>query len=110
MRKRAYSALAMIVAAVMLFPAAATGEPASPMQEQLPEYLTVRKSVDKEELQPGDSFTYSIYLECQETTCLNAELVDDFPAELAGWPIDNVSISPAAAEVPREVTWFEGDT
>ncbi|MGO1402288.1 MAG: DUF5979 domain-containing protein [Flaviflexus sp.] len=110
MRKRAYSALAMIVAAVMLFPAAATGEPASPMQEQFPEYLTVRKSVNKEELQPGDSFTYSIYLECQETTCLNAELVDDFPAELAGWPIDNVSISPAAAEVPREVTWFEGDT
>lgn len=109
-QKRLYAVIAMVVTAVMLFPAAATGQPISPAQENLPEYLTIRKSVSKEELVPGDEFVYDIFLSCQETDCINAELNDNFPAELEGWPITNVVITPGAAEIPRTATWYEGGT
>ncbi|MGW8484553.1 DUF5979 domain-containing protein [Microbacterium sp. NPDC055903] len=70
-----------------------------------PEYLTVSKSVSKQEVSPGDSFTYTIAVNCSESSCLDAELHDALPAELAGYRLLNVTMQPGAASVPRDATW-----
>src|SRR5690625_3692997 len=48
------------------------------------EYLEVTKSVDKVELEPGQSFTYSIDVVCSQESCVSAQLTDPLPAELDG--------------------------
>ncbi|MCS3842849.1 DUF5979 domain-containing protein [Microbacterium sp. AK031] len=76
-----------------------------------PQFLTVRKSVAPEEVSPGQPFTYTIAVNCSESACQNATLDDALPAELAGYPVQNVNYSPAAATVPRDVTWtVDGET
>jgi fimbrial isopeptide formation D2 family protein len=70
-----------------------------------PEYLTVSKSVSPAQVSPGQPFTYTIAVNCSEQSCLDATLHDALPAELAGYRIQNVSMQPGAANVPRDVTW-----
>ena len=78
---------------------------ASMAAEGDPEYLTVTKSVEPAELSPGQPFTYTIAVNCSERSCLDATLDDVLPAELAGYPVQNVSAQPGNASVPRQVTW-----
>ena len=73
-----------------------------------PEYLTVAKSVAPEVVSPGQPFTYTIAVNCSESSCLDATLHDAFPAGLAGYTVQNVSMQPGAASVPRDVTWTVG--
>ena len=70
-----------------------------------PEYLTVSKSVAPSQVSPGQPFTYTIAVNCSESSCLDATLQDALPAELAGYAIQNVSMQPGATSVPRDVTW-----
>lgn len=70
-----------------------------------PEYLTVSKSVAPAQVSPGQPFTYTIAVNCSEQSCLDASLHDALPAGLEGYSIQNVSMQPGAASVPRNVTW-----
>ncbi|MBM7516218.1 DUF5979 domain-containing protein [Nocardioides nitrophenolicus] len=73
-----------------------------------PDSLQIDKTVDQAEPKPGQTFTYLIQVRCSEDDCLDTQVVDELPAELAGFPIQNVSFSPNAATVPRTVTWQPG--
>lgn len=75
-----------------------------------PEYLQIDKSISESELSAGDQFTYTIQVTCSESNCVNASISDAFPPELEGFPITNVTLTPAAGVVPREVTWLPGGT
>ncbi|WP_159621025.1 DUF5979 domain-containing protein [Ruania rhizosphaerae] len=70
-----------------------------------PQYLTVDKRVSADEISVDEPFTYTIEVNCSEATCLDAHLQDQFPAELDGYALQNVTITPSASSVPREVTW-----
>lgn len=94
----------VLVSAIALI---ASGLPAH-ADEGDPKYLTVSKEVSEGQIDPGDTFTYTITVNCNEEDCENATLVDEFPEELDGFALNDVSYSPAEAEVPREVTWTEG--
>ncbi|WP_344112788.1 DUF5979 domain-containing protein [Nocardioides humi] len=73
-----------------------------------PNSLQIDKTVDKAEPQPGETFTYLIQVRCSEDDCLDTRVVDELPAELVGFPIQNVTFSPNAGTVPRTVTWQPG--
>src|SRR5699024_11174673 len=38
-------------------------------------------------------------------TCLDAHLQDAFQPELAGYQLNNLTITPSASSLPREVSW-----
>ena len=67
------------------------------------EFLVVNKTVDKSALQPGDVFTYTIEVVCSEQSCVDAQLLDALPAELAGFALNQVVIQ--AKDVPHTITW-----
>ncbi len=71
-----------------------------------PEYLSVKKSVSDATPDRGESFTYTIAVSCTEASCLDAQLVDALPSELASYEVQNVSLTPSS--VQRTVTWTEG--
>lgn len=78
----------LVVSSLVLTPARAA--------DPLPEYLQLTKQVtpavtQENPLVPGTEFTYEIRIICSEEDCLNAEMVDPFPAELAGFPVVGVS-------------------
>ncbi|PRA80651.1 DUF5979 domain-containing protein [Microbacterium sp. MYb66] len=93
------AAIAVLVSALVV--------PTAPVYaaEGDPEYLTVSKSVSPATVSPGQPFTYTIAVNCSESSCLDATLTDALPAELAGYTIQNVSMQPGAASIPRDVTW-----
>lgn len=93
------AAIAVLVSALVV--------PAAPVfaAEGDPEYLTVSKSVAPATVSPGQPFTYTIAVNCSESSCLDATLQDALPAELAGYAIQNVSMQPGAASIPRDVAW-----
>ena len=95
-----------IVTAIAVL-AAALVVPPSPViaAEGDPEYLTVAKSVAPATVSPGQPFTYTIAVNCSESSCVDATLTDALPAELAGYTIQNVSMQPGTSSVPRDVTW-----
>lgn len=70
-----------------------------------PLYLTVDKQVSAETISVDEPFTYTIVVNCSEETCLDAQLQDAFPPELDGYALNNLTITPSASAVPREVNW-----
>lgn len=72
------------------------------------ESLQIDKIVDKTELAPGDTFTYTIQVRCVEEDCLGTTLVDELPDELVGFPIQQVTFDPSST--PTVVTWQPGGT
>ena len=44
---------------------------------------------------PGESFTYSLLVGCDDNPCIDAALNDTLPAELAGFRIEGLQVSPA---------------
>lgn len=79
---------------------------ATPVAAQA-QYLEVRKTAQPYELEPGQTFTYSIQVQCSEQSCLDARLTDVLPAELAGFALVDVTTNPGEGVVPRTVTWTE---
>src|SRR5699024_1701636 len=73
--------------------------------EPPPEFLSVDKRVSAETISADEPFTYTIVVNCSEETCLDAHLQDVFPPELAGYQLNNMTITPSASSLPREVTW-----
>lgn len=74
------------------------------------DYLQITKGVDEATPQPGQTFTYTIQVTCSEADCLEAQLTDTLPAELAGFDIVNVTMNPGPGTIPRTVTWNPGGT
>ena len=72
-----------------------------------PEYLTVSKTVSDSTPVVGEPFTYTIAVTCTEASCLDAQLTDALPTELAGYTVRNVTMTPDATSVPHTVTWTE---
>lgn len=61
--------------------------------------LTVRKVVDGVEQVthgPGDEFTYTITVGCDDSDCVDATLVDEVPAAFAGFEILGSSVRPTS--------------
>jgi uncharacterized repeat protein (TIGR01451 family) len=88
LRVRALTAVAAVVAVVassiaLASPAVAADEPAQ---------ITVNKTVqgvDAVTVAPGDEFTYTIRVGCNDNPCINAHLDDVIPAQFAGFAISN---------------------
>lgn len=76
---------------------------AAPAALAADEYLQIDKSVDKPTPLPGDTFTYSVKVTCSEQDCLDATLSDVLPAQLVGFPIENVTFTPQT--IPYTATW-----
>ncbi|MFN8190521.1 MAG: DUF5979 domain-containing protein [Nocardioidaceae bacterium] len=98
-------AAGLVVATTMVWTALAP----SPSAAADPgDYLQITKAVDNPTPGPGESFTYTIQATCSEQDCLDAQLTDTLPAELAGFDLQNVTLTPAPATVPRTITWNPG--
>lgn len=80
-------------------------EPASaalgdPGQVSLQKSVAVDGAVGTpEDLGPGDSFTYSFLVGCDDNPCINAQLHDQIPAELTGFDINTLTVAPSTATV-----------
>lgn len=73
------------------------------------DYLQIDKSVDKPAPLPGDTFTYSVKVTCSEQDCLDTALTDVFPAELAGFTVEDVRFTPETT--PHAAVWTDsGDS
>ncbi|MFI5427298.1 hypothetical protein [Aeromicrobium sp. UC242_57] len=72
-----------------------------------PNSLQIDKSVDVEKPKPGQAFTYTIQVICSEDDCLDAQIVDELPDGLVGFPITGVTFSPDQS-IPRTVSWGTG--
>ena len=104
-RRRLRSMVASIASfALVLTGAIAAAAPAQALPGD-PQYLSVSKTVTPAEVSPGQPFTYTITVKCSEASCLDATLDDALPEELAGYPIQNVTMQPGTAVMPRDVTW-----
>ncbi|SOC86909.1 conserved repeat domain-containing protein [Curtobacterium sp. 314Chir4.1] len=54
---------------------------------------------------PGDEFTFTIRLGCDDADCVNARIDDSLPAELAGFPIVSFSATPPNPAPPAAPDW-----
>src|SRR5690625_4086676 len=72
-------------------------------------YLEVTKNVDKEDLLPGQDFTYSIDVVCSQTSCLNAQLVDQLPSELENYALQDVNAFATDESATFDLIWSEGE-
>lgn len=75
------------------------------------DFLTVSKTVDgakEKDLEPGQSFTYQLQLNCSEQNCVNATVTDPLPAALQGFTITGVEMTPQS--VGGVASWTEGGT
>lgn len=88
---------ALLVGLAVAVPASAA--PGDPL------YLSVTKSVSNPTPAAGEPFTYTVRVSCSEQSCLDAELTDAFPAELAGFDLLGVDFNPSESTVPRTVVW-----
>src|SRR5690625_3264195 len=70
-------------------------------------YLTVHKSVDEANPLPGETFVYTIDVNCSEASCLEAALVDNLPSELEGFELQSVEAMAVNQEVEFDVSWSE---
>ncbi|TDE98814.1 DUF11 domain-containing protein [Occultella glacieicola] len=96
---------AAMLAVVLAGPLAGLGAGAALAAPGDPQYLTVTKTVAPEVVSPGQTFTYTISVNCSEASCLNAVLEDSLPPDLAGYAVQDVAIAPNENTIPREVTW-----
>ena len=103
-RRRGWAgALAALVITVLglstLAPVAAHADPGS--------LFTITKSVDKAVVLPGETFTYTITVDCSPEDCPDARLVDDIPAEF-----DALTLNPTVSVTggPSTVTWGGADS
>lgn len=67
--------------------------------------LRIDKRVDdldvQDQLGPGDEFTYTVDLFCDDVDCVNVVLTDTLPAEFAGFEFVGTSVSPAGLPLTR---------
>ena len=95
----------MLAAFAVALPA--VGALATPVAAQA-QYLEVSKTAEPYQLAPGQTFTYSVQVQCSEQSCLDAQLTDTLPSELAGFRLQGVTTTPGESTVPRTITWTEG--
>ncbi|ROS67381.1 hypothetical protein EDF42_1413 [Curtobacterium sp. PhB172] len=73
-----------------------------------PAAIEVNKLVDggkSATLGPGDEFTFTIRLGCDDADCVDARIVDTLPAELEGFPIVDLSATPPNPAAPADPDW-----
>ncbi|GAA4429190.1 hypothetical protein GCM10023169_31180 [Georgenia halophila] len=107
-RARLRAFIATLLTIVLAGAAALSGAVSASAAPGDPEYLTVTKSVSASTISVDEPFTYTITVNCSEASCLDANLHDAFPAELAGYAVQNVTMQPSESSVPRDVTWTVG--
>ncbi|WP_460569480.1 hypothetical protein [Humibacter soli] len=61
--------------------------------------LTVTKSVSNPTPAPGDEFTFSMRVGCDDNDCINASLTDQLPSQFDGFPIISYSVTPGTSGV-----------
>jgi len=70
--------------------------------------LRIDKRVDdletQDTLQPGDEFTYTVDLVCDDVDCLNVVLTDTLPAEFAGFQFVGSSYTPSTLPLTATTT------
>jgi len=101
-RRGLAGALAALVVAVVglstIAPVAAHADPGS--------LFTITKSVDKAVVLPGQTFTYTITVDCSPEDCPDARLVDDLPDEFAALTLNtNVIVTGG----PSTASWGGSD-
>ena len=100
---RRYGTLTAAAAAILsLFAALVVAPPAVAAEAA----LTVSKVVDGVEQithEPGDEFTYTITVGCDDTDCVDAELTDVVPAAFAGFEILGTGVSPTSQPAVLEL-------
>ena len=80
---------------------------------ELPEYLQLDKTIEglaHRDLAPGEEFTYRIEVRCSEQDCIDAQLVDALPDDLAGFEVVGFSAEPDASAIARTLTWSDTGT
>ncbi|TPW91119.1 hypothetical protein FJ656_36180, partial [Schumannella luteola] len=80
----------------LLAVAAMVAVPAAPASAA-PAGMSIQKAVDGGELAdvgPGDSFTFTITVQCADSPCEGARISDPLPAEFVGLDLVSYSIDP----------------
>ncbi|WP_194409907.1 DUF5979 domain-containing protein [Microbacterium cremeum] len=90
------TAILSLFATILVAPPAAAADAA----------LTVRKVVDGVEQathQPGDEFTYTITVGCDDSDCVDAQLADEIPPAFAGFEILGAGVRPTSQPATLEL-------
>ena len=99
--------------AVLLLGAGTVATTALPAAAADPAALEVNKLVDGGKtatLAPGDEFTFTIRLGCDDADCVDARIEDTLPAELAGFELVGFSASPPNPAPPAAPAWVVSST
>src|SRR5690625_5057313 len=108
-RHRARTLITLLMAFLLVAPLAmATAAPAYALDEILDISKTVKTEHEGNRVEAGEPFTYTVKTECSQEDCINAEIVDSFPAELDGFTLSNVTGAPAGFFDNAIITWYEG--
>lgn len=59
--------------------------------------VTANDAAEAPGLEPGDALTYRFRVGCDDNACIDAALSNQLPAELAGFEITSLSVTPATA-------------
>ncbi|ROP65671.1 hypothetical protein EDF55_0110 [Curtobacterium sp. ZW137] len=105
------STIAAVTVALLALGAVATT--AVPAMAADPAALEVNKLVDggkSATVGPGDEFTFTIRLGCDDADCVNARIDDTIPVQLAGFPIVDLSASPPNPAPPAAPDWVVSHT
>src|SRR5690625_2770417 len=107
-RHRARTLITLLMAFLLVAPLAM----ATAVHAQEAEILDISKTDQTEHegnrVEAGEPFTYTVKTECSQEDCINAELVDSFPAELDGFTLSTVTGAPAGFFDNAIITWYEG--
>src|SRR5690625_1945675 len=107
-RPNRWRSLFAILASVLVAASALAMVDTEPASAALgdPGQVTLQKSVvvddtvgSPDALGPGESFTYSFLVGCDDNPCIDAELHDPIPTELTGFAIDTLTVAPPTATV-----------
>src|SRR5690625_1284803 len=107
-RPNRWRSLFAILASVLVAASALAMVDTEPASAALgdPGQVTLQKSVvvddtvgSPDALGPGESFTYSFLLGCDDNPCIDAKLHDPIPTKLTGFTIDTLTVTPTTATV-----------
>lgn len=108
MHSRGMKWVASVLSVAVIAAMAMVGTQVAQAADGDPNFLRISKTVDglkDKTLEPGQSFTYKIQLNCSEQNCVNAKMDDLLPAALQGFKINNLEMTPASAGAVA--TWSE---
>ena len=110
-QSRTSRALSLVASAAALVAVIVSGGVvAAPPATAAAAALSVQKTVDGSDAgayQPGDNFTYTITVGCDDADCVDAELTDPIPGEFAGFELVNLRVLPSSKPATATVAGCE---